>query len=155
MVYILSSLLRKAFDLGPDAVAKMDNDTLFKEVMLTPQDYSQAAMYNPVTRKLMDKITFTYGGPDYDAKYPDGIPTSVTIKGGGAEYSSGMVMYPSGHARNTTCDLNGILDHKFKLIGALAVKDPTSEICGSPTFDGCCAVAIVGNLLCMGLQANQ
>jgi len=25
----------------------------------------------------------------------------------------------------------------------------------SPTFDGCCAVAIVGNLLSMGLQANQ
>merc|ERR1719297_275251 len=85
-------------------------------------------MYNHVTRKLMDKITFTYGGREYDKKYPDGIPTTVTIKGSGAEYSSGMVMYPSGHARNTAADLEGILDHKFKLIGGLAVKDPSTEI---------------------------
>jgi hypothetical protein len=30
-------------------------------------------------------------------------------------------MYPSGHARNTAADLNNILEHKFKLLGGLAV----------------------------------
>jgi len=128
MVYILSSLLRKAFELGPDTVGSMDNDTLFKTLMLSPMDFSQAALYNPTTRKLMDMITFTYGGPEYDKNYPDGIPTSVTIKGAGAEYTSGMVMYPSGHGRNTTADLRGILSHKFKLLGGLSVSDPDSLI---------------------------
>merc|ERR1719411_332012 len=102
MVYILSSLLRKAFELGPEKVASMDNDTLFKTLMLEPQDYSQAALYDKTTRQLMDKIEFVHGGEEYDKNYPDGIPTSGTIKGAGQEYSSGMVMYPSGHGRNTT-----------------------------------------------------
>lgn len=31
-------------------------------------------------------------------------------------------MYPSGHARNTTADLGDILNHKFKLLGGLALK---------------------------------
>jgi len=128
MVYILSSLLRKAFELGPDQVASMDNDALFKTLMLSPMDFSQAALYNPTTRKLMDMITFSYGGPEYDRNYPDGIPTSVTIKGADAEYSSGMVMYPSGHGRNTTADLVGILDHKFRLLGELSVADPGALI---------------------------
>lgn len=33
-----------------------------------------------------------------------------------------MVMYPSGHARNDTCDLRGILDHKNQLLGRLALE---------------------------------
>ena len=32
-------------------------------------------------------------------------------------------MYPSGHARNSTCDLEGILNNKFATLGALAVTD--------------------------------
>ena len=32
-------------------------------------------------------------------------------------------MYPAGHGRNTGADLRGILDHKFRLLGSLAVKD--------------------------------
>jgi len=123
MVYILSSLLRRALELGPDAVAKLDNDGMFCATMLTPMDYSLANLTNPVTRKIMDKIKFVHGGPEYDAKYPDGIPTTVTIRGGGAEYSSGLVMYPSGHARNTTANLKAILAHKNQLLGKLAVAD--------------------------------
>jgi len=34
-------------------------------------------------------------------------------------------MYPSGHARNTTCDLEGILDNKFKMLGRLALPSVT------------------------------
>ena len=35
---------------------------------------------------------------------------------------SGLVMYPSGHARNAECDLNGILDNKFQALGNLALE---------------------------------
>jgi 2-methylcitrate dehydratase len=31
-------------------------------------------------------------------------------------------MYPSGHARNTTCDLKGILQNKFQILGNLALE---------------------------------
>jgi len=128
MVFILSSLLKKAFALGPEKVGKMDNDTLFKAVMLAPEDYSQAALTDPTIRKLMDKIVFEWGGPEYDENYPDGIPTSVTIKGSGQEYSSGMVMYPSGHARNTAADLKDIMNYKFKMLGDLCVANPQAAI---------------------------
>lgn len=47
--------------------------------MLTPNDYSQKALLDPQTRSLMEKITFEHGGKEYDAKYPDGIPTSIII----------------------------------------------------------------------------
>jgi 2-methylcitrate dehydratase len=51
----------------------------------------------------MSKCTFTHGGKQYDEKYPEGIPTSisVTLKGG-KKYESGFVMFPSGHSRNTS-----------------------------------------------------
>merc|ERR1719229_870071 len=106
----------------------MDNDSLFKALMLEPQDYSKAALTDPTTRKMMDKISFAYGGAEYDENYPDGIPTSVTIKGSGQEYSSGMVMYPSGHARNTTANLKDIMHYKFQLLGNLCVENPDSAI---------------------------
>jgi 2-methylcitrate dehydratase len=41
----------------------------------------------------------------------------------GKEMDSGFVMYPGGHARNTTADLNGILNHKFNLLGRLALSE--------------------------------
>lgn len=63
----------------------------------------------------MAKIAFAHGGPDYDARYPDGIPTSVEIVGAdGAPRASGLVMYPAGHARNTTADLDAILGTKVR-----------------------------------------
>jgi 2-methylcitrate dehydratase len=40
----------------------------------------------------------------------------------GKTYDSGFVMYPSGHARNTTCDLKGILKNKFQILGNLALE---------------------------------
>jgi 2-methylcitrate dehydratase len=47
--------------------------------MLAPEDYGYDAVFNAKTRALMDKIVFVHGGPEYDAKYPDGIPTRVKI----------------------------------------------------------------------------
>lgn len=116
MVYIVSTLLRKA--LATQRVGWTD-------LMLEPADYSESAIYNSLTRKLMEKIEFAHGGQEYDSKYPDGIPTSVQIVDtDGSAYDSGLVMYPGGHARNRTVDLEGVLAHKFKLLGGLAFEKP-------------------------------
>ena len=41
----------------------------------------------------------------------------------GKSYDSGLVMYPAGHARNTTANLKDILNHKFKMLGSLGLPD--------------------------------
>lgn len=41
----------------------------------------------------------------------------------GKNFDSGFVMYPGGHARNTTVDLNNVLEHKFNLLGKIALTD--------------------------------
>jgi len=56
MVYIISSLLRKALEKKDQVLKEKDLEGLFKHLMLTPFDYNQEAIYNPVTRSLMDKI---------------------------------------------------------------------------------------------------
>jgi len=72
----------------------------------------------------MQKTSFEHGGVEYDKRYPDGIPTSLVIEDiHNNKYDSGLVMYPAGHARNTSHNLQAILEHKFKLLGALAVDD--------------------------------
>merc|ERR1711988_2040157 len=82
------------------------------------------ALHDAKTRALMQKITFEHGGPEYDAKYPDVIPTSIDITTtGGKKISSGLVMYPSGHARNTAANLRAILDHKNSMLGDIVFAD--------------------------------
>lgn len=132
MLYLVCTMLRKALELGakdrPGAKAgpvRID----WKDVMLGPYDFDRRAINHPVTRSLMAKMTFEHGGPEYDRRYPDGIPTSIVITDEhGDEHDSGLVMYPAGHARNTTADLKDILNHKWKLLGSLAVKDPAALI---------------------------
>lgn len=34
-----------------------------------------------------------------------------------------MVMFPSGHSRNASCDLKGILNFKNQLLGKLALEE--------------------------------
>ncbi|MBS1714325.1 MAG: MmgE/PrpD family protein [Armatimonadetes bacterium] len=121
MAYIVSTLVRKALEHKSGLMTESTSDDWWKALMLSPYDYKvdDSAVFHPVTRKLMDKITFTHGGPEYDAKYPDGIPTSVKIDG----HDSGLVMYPAGHARNTSADLEGILRHKWGMLGAIAFPD--------------------------------
>ncbi len=127
MVYIIATLLRKALQAQQAG---------WKELMLIPADYSDAALFDPLTRRLMERIEFVHGGPEYDAKYPDGIPTTVEIVGrpfqavqecrDGSEepsYTSGLVMYPAGHARHTGGNLNDLLAHKFRTLAALGVRD--------------------------------
>jgi len=130
MLYLVCTMLRKAIELhaihGEQQVKHRLN---WKELMLGPHDFDQKAIFHPVTRSLMSRMTFEHGGPDYDARYPDGIPTSIVIMDeAGGTHDSGLVMYPGGHARNTTADLEDILAHKFQLLGSLAVKSPKDLI---------------------------
>jgi 2-methylcitrate dehydratase len=149
MAFIVSRLLVKAFDQG----AGSSMDDTWKKLMLSPYDYGKDALYDAATRSLMQKITFSHGGPEYDAKYPDGIPTSldITLKSG-EKIGSGLVMYPSGHARNTSADLANILEHKNRMLGDIVFADRAStdafvsrlvhlkdlsaaEVCGVYDFD--------------------
>lgn len=115
MVYIIATLLRKALS-GKRAG--------WRELMLMPDDYDQPALFDPLTRRLMERIEFVHGGREYDEKYPDGIPTMLEIEHETlGRLSSGLVMYPAGHARNRTADLDGLLAHKFRLLAALGVTD--------------------------------
>lgn len=126
MVYIVATLLRKAFEAGEDLPTLTDD--LWIRLMLSPADYSDEALYHPLTRAIMDRIGFEHGGPEYDAKYPDGIPTSVAITGtDGALYDSGLVMYPAGHARNTNADLARILGEKFAMHAGIAMAPEQSR----------------------------
>lgn len=121
MAFIVSRILKRAFDSG-----KMPStmDGAWIEMMLSPYDYGAEALYDADTREIMSKITFSHGGPEYDAKYPDGIPTSIDITlESGKVINSGLVMYPSGHARNTSADLKKILAHKNRLLGDLVFQN--------------------------------
>lgn len=137
MAYIVSTLLRKALEMKAKGQAlpahsKADSNTaIWKSLMLVPHDYreDETALFHPVTRALMQKIRFEHGGPSYDKKYPDGIPTSLVITDKkGDEHDSKLVMYPGGHARNTTADLRSILESKFDRLGRLATDNPGSLV---------------------------
>ena len=125
MVYIVATLLRKALHGRSEG-----REPQWQDLMLMPRDYSEASINNTVTRELMNKIAFSHGGAEYDKRYPDGIPTSVVIEAkDGTSFSSGMVMYPAGHARNRSADLDALLGTKWKRLGELASSTP-DEIIG-------------------------
>jgi 2-methylcitrate dehydratase len=118
MVYIIGHLLRKAFGL---------REVGWRELMLLPNDYADAALFDAPTRKLMSKIELVHGGPDFDARYPDGIPTKIEIEHSRLGVrSSDLVLYPLGHARNSDPELDDILAHKFEALAGLAVAEPAS-----------------------------
>jgi 2-methylcitrate dehydratase len=97
----------------------------WEELMLLPEDYDDLALADNFARYFMDKVVVQHGGEEYDARYPDGIPTSVTIDQAGlGRLESGLVMYPAGHARNTAADLDGLLELKFDRLARLAVPVP-------------------------------
>merc|ERR1712113_607295 len=121
MAFIVSRILVKALQAGK-VPATMD--AAWMELMLSPHDYGKDALYDKATRDIMSKITFSHGGPEFDSKYPDGIPTQIDVTvSGGKVISSGMVMYPSGHARNATADLRKILAHKNHMLGDIVFSE--------------------------------
>lgn len=134
MLYLVCTMLRKALELHAAGGEKRLKHPLgWRELMLLPHDFGPSALHNELTRSLMAKMSFEHGGAEYDAKYPDGIPTSMVITDEeGNSFDSGLVMYPGGHARNQLgpdkVDLRSILDHKFSMLGKLAVDDPAPII---------------------------
>jgi len=128
MIYIVSTMLRKAQEIASSdgaAFFAQPNDEMWKRLMLTPYDFDNDAINNQATRSIMDTVSFEHGGTDYDEKYPDGIPTSITITTrNGSVLESGLIMYPCGHARNTSCNLEDLLRAKFIMLGQIALDDP-------------------------------
>jgi 2-methylcitrate dehydratase len=128
MLYIIATLLRKAYEARREG---WDGQDGWRRLMLRPSDYAEdeSALFHPLTRRLMQQIDFRHGGPEFDRKYPDGIPTTVeishTVLG---PLSSGLVMYPAGHARNTSCELTALLEHKFRLLAKLGVDDTSALV---------------------------
>jgi 2-methylcitrate dehydratase len=123
MVYIVATLLRKAFEARREG---WDGQDGWRRLMLTPGDYAEdeSALFHPLTRHLMQHIDFRHGGPEFDSKYPDGIPTTVEIAHSKlGPLSSALVMYPQGHARADATNLVSLLEHKFRLLAAPAVDD--------------------------------
>jgi 2-methylcitrate dehydratase len=115
MLYIVATLLRKAFVLRRAS---------WEDLMLLPADYAPESLFDPLTRQLMDRIEFRHGGKEYDEKYPDGIPTTLEIEHDQlGRLSSGLVMYPEGHARSTSGNLGRLLAVKFRRLASLGVDD--------------------------------
>jgi 2-methylcitrate dehydratase len=119
MVYIVATLLRKAYEARREGPDGWDGQDGWRRLMLRPSDYAEneSALFHPLTRRLMKQIDFRHGGPEYDQQYPDGIPTTVEISHAKlGPLSSGLVMYPEGHARCDCGDLSSLLAHKFRLL---------------------------------------
>lgn len=130
MVYIIATLLRKAIEKESGGrlpqIPKSPED-LWRDLMLLPADYSELALYHPLTRDLMSRIDFRHGGPEYDARYPEGLPTSIEIDHDElGTLNSDLVMFPPGHAGNTTAPLAALLRHKFAALASLGVRDPAA-----------------------------
>jgi len=114
MVYIVATVLRKAFASGK---------TDWADLMLVPDDYDETSLMHPVTRRIMEKINIAHGGPEFDARYPDGIPTMLEMEHVQfGRVSSGLVMYPEGHARNTSGRLDELLRLKFQRLASHGVQ---------------------------------
>jgi 2-methylcitrate dehydratase len=75
-------------------------------------------------RALIRPIERVHGGPEFDAKYPDGLPTSVEVDHAIlGTLASGLVLDPLGHARNTSSELDSVLEGKFDSFASLGVPD--------------------------------
>jgi 2-methylcitrate dehydratase len=123
MLYIVATLLRKAYEARQ---AGWDGKEGWRRLMLVPADYAEdeSALFHPLTRRIMQLIDFRHGGEEFDSQYPDGIPTTVEL--GHAKLgplTSGLVMYPQGHARASADELGSLLEHKFRLLTGDAVDD--------------------------------
>jgi 2-methylcitrate dehydratase len=113
--YIVATLLRKAIE---------QKTADWRALMLLPDDYTDAALAHPLTRALMARVALHHGGHEFDRRYPEGIPTEITLDHATrGSLSSGMIMFPTGHAGNTTAPLAELLQHKWQALAALAVDD--------------------------------
>jgi 2-methylcitrate dehydratase len=138
MLYIISTLLRKAHEARQTG---WDGQHGWQRLMLMPADYAEddTALFHPLTRELMQRIDFRHGGPEYDRRYPDGIPTTVELEHAtNGSLTSGLVMYPEGHSRCNSGRLSPLLSHKIRLLASLAAEDADKlidQISGLKTMD--------------------
>ena len=134
MVFIVATLLHHAFTAGLDAAhdtaAERDTTALWQRWMLLPHDYSKPALANAAVRHLMSLVVFEHGGPEFDAKYPEGIPTTVSLTLTDARVlASGLVMFPGGHARDTTVNVSDVLATKWRRLLGSVMSDADVEAC--------------------------
>ena len=118
--YILAKTLLKA------RAAQARGEPLgWESLMLLPDDYSSAAIADPEIRRLIDRIEIVPGGPEYDEKYPEGIPTSVTIEHAALGALGGeLAMFPLGHARSDAARTAAVVNLKFERLVSGVVDDP-------------------------------
>ena len=117
--FILARTLLKA-----RAAAATGDAAGWESLMLLPDDYSDAAIADDDVRRLIDRITIEHGGPEYDALYPDGIPTSVEFEHESLGRLGGeLVRYPLGHARSDAVRTAAVVALKFDRLVAGAVDD--------------------------------
>jgi 2-methylcitrate dehydratase len=118
--YILAKTLLKA--RGAAAAGETVN---WESLMLLPEDYSEAAIGDADVRHLIERIVIEHGGTEYDALYPDGIPTSVEIEHESLGRLGGeLVRYPLGHARSDAGRTAKVVALKFDRLVTGAVDDP-------------------------------
>ena len=118
--FILAKTLLKARAAAAAGVAPG-----WESLMLLPDDYSDAAIADPAVHALIAKLAIEPGGPDYDALYPDGIPTSVAIEHARLGAIGGtLVRHPLGHAKSDAARTAAVVDLKFDRLVAGAVADP-------------------------------
>lgn len=123
--FIVASVLSKAIATGICTQNAAPEETLWKDLMLLPDDYSEDALGNPQIRQLMGKVELEHGGAEFDRQYPAGIPTEVVLEHATlGTLSSGMVLYPVGHARGPEAVLESLLDVKFQRLAAIGVRSP-------------------------------
>ncbi|WP_425617675.1 MmgE/PrpD family protein [Anatilimnocola sp. NA78] len=127
MVYIIATLLRKAIERETSVASPArphDEITLWQDLMLLPADYDDESLMHPITRDLMQRIEFVHGGSEYDRRYPDGIPTTIElVHQEQGSLTSGLVMYPQGHARCERTHLATLLANKFERLTENAVAE--------------------------------
>jgi len=113
----------------------------WESLMLLPDDYAAGAIADPAIARLIARIEIAHGGRDYDAMYPEGIPTSVTLDHADlGSHGGGMVTFPLGHARSDAARTAAVVDLKFDRLVAGAVDDPAAlrtrmRLAGRPAGD--------------------
>lgn len=125
--YILARTLLKAGRAAREAgqAAPSAAPLGWESLMLLPEDYSDEAIRDPAVARLIARMTIEHGGADYDARYPDGIPTSVTIEHDSlGRLGGGLVTHPLGHARSDAARTAEVVDLKFDRLVAGAVDEP-------------------------------
>jgi 2-methylcitrate dehydratase len=130
MLYIVATLLRKAHEkIGATATGSNPDvpeplASVWQRLMLLPVDYDEQALFHPLTRSLMQRIELRHGGLDYDARYPEGIPTSLFLEHTQlGTLESGLVMFPPGHARGPQPLRRELLALKIAALAALGECD--------------------------------